>query len=215
MMIRVSNHLLSTVFGFHYHSQKVIGSLGKYHEISFKTFVAGRTPTKTRSFRHQSTASAAPWSSRCDDTNPTAKSSRNYCTVPVEVGSLSHYLQVLLHPRWFTSQLLYCWWFRNPAFTSWGTGSWNSMIYDGFFFTPSKRWLVGNGISAPSTVGWHYILGGRFLLPSLKLIAKALWKQTIPKGKVHFPSPVFQLGCVSFREGIWLDITCATDRECF
>ena len=28
-MIRVSNHLLSIVFRFHYHSQKVIGSLGK------------------------------------------------------------------------------------------------------------------------------------------------------------------------------------------
>ena len=28
MMIRVSNHLLSKVFRFHYHSQKVIGSLG-------------------------------------------------------------------------------------------------------------------------------------------------------------------------------------------
>ena len=28
MMIRVSNHLLSIVFRFHYHSQKVIGSLG-------------------------------------------------------------------------------------------------------------------------------------------------------------------------------------------
>ena len=28
MMIRVSNHLLSIVFWFHYHSQKVIGSLG-------------------------------------------------------------------------------------------------------------------------------------------------------------------------------------------
>jgi len=28
MMIRVSNHLLSIVFRFHYHSQEVIGSLG-------------------------------------------------------------------------------------------------------------------------------------------------------------------------------------------
>ena len=28
MMIGVSNHLLSNVFRFHYHSQKVIGSLG-------------------------------------------------------------------------------------------------------------------------------------------------------------------------------------------
>ena len=30
LMIGVSNHLLSIVFGFHYHSQKVIGSLGFY-----------------------------------------------------------------------------------------------------------------------------------------------------------------------------------------
>ena len=30
MMIGVSNHLLSKVFRFHYHSQKVIGSLGYY-----------------------------------------------------------------------------------------------------------------------------------------------------------------------------------------
>ena len=30
MMIRVANHLLSIVFRFHYHSQKVIGSLGTY-----------------------------------------------------------------------------------------------------------------------------------------------------------------------------------------
>ena len=30
MMIGVSNHLLSKVFRFHYHSQKVIGSLGKF-----------------------------------------------------------------------------------------------------------------------------------------------------------------------------------------
>ena len=29
MMIRVSNHLLNIVFRFHYHSQKVIGSLGE------------------------------------------------------------------------------------------------------------------------------------------------------------------------------------------
>ena len=28
MMIRVANHLLSIVFRFHYHFQKVIGSLG-------------------------------------------------------------------------------------------------------------------------------------------------------------------------------------------
>jgi len=30
MMIRVYNHLLRKVFSFHYHSQKVIGSLGHY-----------------------------------------------------------------------------------------------------------------------------------------------------------------------------------------
>ena len=30
MMIRVANHLLSIIFRFHYHSQKVVGSLGTY-----------------------------------------------------------------------------------------------------------------------------------------------------------------------------------------
>ncbi len=33
MMIGVSNHLLSIVFRFHYHSQKVIGSLGYVHDF--------------------------------------------------------------------------------------------------------------------------------------------------------------------------------------
>ena len=32
LMIGVSNHLLSIVFGFHYHSQKVIGSLGHHFQ---------------------------------------------------------------------------------------------------------------------------------------------------------------------------------------
>ena len=37
MMIRVSNHLLSIVFRFHYHSQKVIGSLGhNYSQVGLQ-----------------------------------------------------------------------------------------------------------------------------------------------------------------------------------
>ena len=42
MMIRVSNHLLSIVFRFHYHSQEVIGSLGlnlaPYKALTFSVF---------------------------------------------------------------------------------------------------------------------------------------------------------------------------------
>ena len=36
LMIGVSNHLLSIVFRFHYHSQKVIGSLQKGKAKSFR-----------------------------------------------------------------------------------------------------------------------------------------------------------------------------------
>ena len=35
LMIGVSNHLLSIVFRFHYHSQKVIGSLGIVSGVNF------------------------------------------------------------------------------------------------------------------------------------------------------------------------------------
>ena len=40
MMIGVSNHLLSIVFRFHYHSQKVIGSLGNIPKRSFQVTLA-------------------------------------------------------------------------------------------------------------------------------------------------------------------------------
>ena len=39
MMIRVANHLLSIVFRFHYHSQKVIGSLGSWILRYFPTLI--------------------------------------------------------------------------------------------------------------------------------------------------------------------------------
>ena len=42
----------------------------------------------------------------------------------------------------------YCWWFRNPAWKPVEVGSWNPVIYDGFYI--SKWWLFG--ISEPSTV---------------------------------------------------------------
>ena len=35
-------------------------------------------------------------------------------------------------------------------------GRWNPILYDGFFFAPSNRWLVGNGISEASTVPQHW-----------------------------------------------------------
>ena len=95
MMIRVSNHLLSTVFGFHYHSQKVIGSLGKYPSkhllLEGPRRKRGLFATRAPHRPHLGAADAMI-------PNPTAKSSRNFCTV--EVGSSSHYLQVFLHPRW-------------------------------------------------------------------------------------------------------------------
>ena len=37
-----------------------------------------------------------------------------------------------------------CWWLRNPAFTSWGNGSWNPIIYKGF---STSKTVVGFGIS--------------------------------------------------------------------
>ena len=48
LMIGVSNHLLSTVFRFHYHSQKVIGFLGNIKFVKnydFKGFLFAR-PTE-------------------------------------------------------------------------------------------------------------------------------------------------------------------------
>ena len=42
MMIKVSNHLLRKVFRFHYHSQKVIGSLGKHTHPGYRGVTGGR-----------------------------------------------------------------------------------------------------------------------------------------------------------------------------
>ena len=41
------------------------------------------------------------------------------------------------------------WWFRNPAITSWGEGSWNPICYRVFL---NLQTVVGLGISEPSTV---------------------------------------------------------------
>ena len=77
-----------------------------------------------------------------------------------------------IEPTWMKSKyggfwLHLCWWFRNPAFTSWGKGSLSHYL-QGFY--TSKRWLgmgflnqqqmlklgegVGNRISESSTVSF-------------------------------------------------------------
>jgi len=40
LMIGLSNHLLSKVLGFHYHSQKVIGSLGNNNKF-YRFYIGG------------------------------------------------------------------------------------------------------------------------------------------------------------------------------
>ena len=50
MVIGVYNHLLSQVFRFHYHSQKVIGSLGNVY-IYIHTFWIDHDPGKHETFR--------------------------------------------------------------------------------------------------------------------------------------------------------------------
>ena len=56
-----------------------------------------------------------------------------------------------------------CWWFRNPAFTSWGNGSLSHYL-QGFIH---PRWLFG--ISEPSTVALRVLLSLIFLM---------FWKST-------------------------------------
>ena len=46
-MIKVSNHLLRKVFRFHYHSQKVIGSLGKHTHPGYRGVTVSVGPVST------------------------------------------------------------------------------------------------------------------------------------------------------------------------
>ena len=81
--------------------------------------------------------------------------------LPTIYGCRSHQVVIPIGPNLIWSSLKMwtvdrcdvpssCWWFRrNPAFTSWGNGSKNPLIYEGF--CTSERWLYSR-ISEPSTV---------------------------------------------------------------
>ena len=49
----------------------------------------------------------------------------------------------------------YCWWFRNRAFTSWGKGSWNPIIYRGLGYIPGG-WFGISSINRSTMEFWEW-----------------------------------------------------------
>ena len=90
----------------------------------------------------------------------------------------------------------YCWWFRNPAFTSWGTGSLSHYLQG--FVHPRCQ------VSEPSTVSHCFKKRcvDREELASLKLTAKTNpWKWKMGRTKKIQPSIFRGQVAVSFRDG--------------